>query len=271
MTFPKKIVLCADDFGLSEGVSQGILKLVQSGRLSAVSCMTNAPYFSDQSKYLSGLHEQASFGLHFNLTEGQFLSAPEQACFTLKELLLKSHMRRLNVKLISKELNSQFESYVDHVGQLPRFIDGHQHVHQFPQIREILLQFYKDKLEGKGIFIRSTYPAIQLTKYAFKTRVLTVTGGKQLHLKLNKASIPYNSSFAGIYDFSEQADYRFLFRQWLSLAEDNTLIMCHPGNESSERVEHAATRNKEWAYFASDNFLRDCEEFQIQLTTSPKF
>jgi predicted glycoside hydrolase/deacetylase ChbG (UPF0249 family) len=38
----KRIVLCADDFGQSAAISQGILQLVQAGRLSAVSCMTEA-------------------------------------------------------------------------------------------------------------------------------------------------------------------------------------------------------------------------------------
>lgn len=41
----KTIVLCADDFGLDPGVSEGILKLAHMGRLSAVSCMVNMPGF----------------------------------------------------------------------------------------------------------------------------------------------------------------------------------------------------------------------------------
>ncbi|MDR3497477.1 MAG: ChbG/HpnK family deacetylase, partial [Ancalomicrobiaceae bacterium] len=35
--------LCADDFGLSEGIDRGILALIADGRLSATSCMVAGP------------------------------------------------------------------------------------------------------------------------------------------------------------------------------------------------------------------------------------
>jgi predicted glycoside hydrolase/deacetylase ChbG (UPF0249 family) len=270
MAFPKNILLCADDFGLSEEISQGIIQLVQSQRISAASCMANSPCFAEQSKYLSNLHEHATFGLHFNLTEGAFLSSSTLPCYSLQSLLFKAHARMLDAQIIAKELRAQFECYVDLVGKLPSFIDGHQHVHQFPQIREVLLQFYLEKLKGSGVYIRSTFPAVNLANYSLKTKVLAFTGGKHLQSKLKKAFIPHNQCFAGIYDFSEQANYRSLFRQWLAAAPDDTLIMCHPAQDSSGVVDHAATRRNEFAYFTSDDFLKDCEEFQVQLSASPK-
>ncbi|KTD74706.1 ChbG/HpnK family deacetylase [Legionella waltersii] len=270
MTYPKNILLCADDFGLSEGVSQGIIQLVQLQRISVASCMANSPYFAEQSKYLSNLHDHAKFGLHFNLTEGAFLSASTSIGYSLQTLLFKAHARMLDVQFIAKELRAQFECYVDLVGKFPSFIDGHQHVHQFPQIREVLLQFYEEKLKGSGVYIRSTYPAVNLAKYSLKTKVLAFTGGKILQSKLKKGFIPHNQCFAGIYDFSEQANYRNLFRQWLAAAPDDTLIMCHPAQDSSGVVEHATTRKHEFDYFTSDDFLNDCAEFQIQLSTRPK-
>ena len=45
MERPRKIVLCADDYGLSLGVSRGIRELLEMGRLSATSCMVVFPEF----------------------------------------------------------------------------------------------------------------------------------------------------------------------------------------------------------------------------------
>ena len=39
----RNVILCADDFGLADGVSQGIVELAQMGRLSATGAMTNMP------------------------------------------------------------------------------------------------------------------------------------------------------------------------------------------------------------------------------------
>jgi len=36
------VILCADDFGLADGVSRGIVELAWKGRLSATGAMTNA-------------------------------------------------------------------------------------------------------------------------------------------------------------------------------------------------------------------------------------
>ena len=39
----RSVILCADDFGLADGVSRGIVELAWKGRLSATGAMTNMP------------------------------------------------------------------------------------------------------------------------------------------------------------------------------------------------------------------------------------
>ena len=43
MSFFRNVILCADDFGLADGVSRGIVELAEMGRLSATGAMTNMP------------------------------------------------------------------------------------------------------------------------------------------------------------------------------------------------------------------------------------
>lgn len=261
----KTIVLCADDFGLNQGISQGILKLVEAGRLSAVSCMVNMPDFIISSQKLLALEKQVQVGLHFNLTEGYLLSLPETSCFSLNELLIKTHLALIPLSLIAEEFKQQLAKFVQVLGRLPDFIDGHQHVHQFPRIRQVILDLYEQQLKPHGIFIRSTWPAISSPQYQLKARILALTGGKSLQAALIKASIPHNRYFSGIYDFSSDTDYRFLFRNWLSKISDYTLIMCHPGEASSDPDIIAPTRTIELSYFLSDEFMDDCNEYGVSL------
>ena len=264
----KTIVLCADDFGLNSGVTQGILKLVHMKRLSAVSCMVNMPAFIPHAKELLALKNPVKIGLHFNLTEGNLLSIPNKPCFSLNELLIKTHLSSIKLSFIAKEFNQQLEQFVQVMGYFPDFIDGHQHVHQFPRIRQVILDVYEQQLREHGTFIRSTWPAISTDAYQFKAKILAVTGGKALHTQLVERVIPHNAYFSGIYDFAPTTNYRALFRSWLSMLSNNTLIMCHPGEASTEPDSISPARQIEWSYFSSNAFIDDCKEYGV--TLSPK-
>jgi len=266
----KNIVLCADDFGFNPGICKGILHLVRMRRLSAVSCMVNRHAFTLYAEELLALKNQVQIGLHFNLTEGNFVSISSKKCFNLNELLIKTHLRLIKPALIAKELHAQLDQFIQIMGCLPDFIDGHQHVHQFPSVRQVILDLYEQRLRPHGTYIRSTYPAISLPQYQIKSKILALTGGNTLHVQLNKSGIPHNSYFSGVYDFAPGANYRGLFRQWLALAPSDTLIMCHPGEGADSEDAIGSTRSVELDYFLSDGFLQDCREYQVDLTTSPK-
>ena len=71
----KRLILCADDFGQSAAISNGILQLVAAGRLQAVSCLTESPVWPAMARELKALGTSHQTGLHFNLTHG--FAAPE--------------------------------------------------------------------------------------------------------------------------------------------------------------------------------------------------
>lgn len=261
----KTVVLCADDFGLNSGVSEGILKLVRKKRLSAVSCMTNMPDFVSYGQQLLSLKDQVKIGLHFNLTEGDLIVHPQKKCFSLSELLIKSHMHSVKLSFIAQEFLAQLEQFTGIMQRLPDFIDGHQHIHQFPVIRKVILDLYEQRLKDNGTSIRSVWPSINLPQYRLKAKVLHLTGGKALAQQLIKLNIPHNRYFSGIYDFAAHANYRDLFRKWLCFTKENTLIMCHPGDGINTTDTIAPARFKELNYFLSDEFLSDCDEYHVRL------
>lgn len=262
MTEAKQIILCADDYGLNKAVAQGIRQLIAMKRLSATSCMVNMPNFKQEAEALLALNSKVQMGLHFNLTEGQFLSVPGNKLFSLTELLVKTHLRLITADLIRQEFNAQLDAFLEAFGRLPDFIDGHQHVHQFPVIRKVLLDVYQQRLAKHQVYIRSTYPAFSVSKYWLKALVLALTGGIALKHSLVKLKIPHNAYFAGIYDFAKNSNYPRLFKQILQQVKPNTLIMCHPGlAESDDAIAEA--RKKELAYFLSDEFVATCERLEV--------
>lgn len=260
----KKIILCADDFGLSSQVSKGILKLVGMGRLSAVSCMVNTLNFPLFAKELVSVADKTLVGLHFNLTEGLFLANKNKAGFGLAELLIRTHLGLVSSSLIKAELSAQLAQFTQVFGRRPDFIDGHQHVHQFPVIREQLLRLHRSSFNPSEVFVRSTYPNIS-PPYPVKNAILSCTGGRSLKKKLIQANIAHNTCFAGVYDFSADVDYSSLFRGWLKKVEEGTLIMCHPAIGVQQDDPIAKARVMEMSYFASEQFLEDCVRFKVHI------
>src|SRR5690349_20043553 len=64
----RRAVLCADDFAKTQETVEGILSLVDSDRLSAVSCMVESPLWADAGVRLRSRAQNFDIGLHFNLT-----------------------------------------------------------------------------------------------------------------------------------------------------------------------------------------------------------
>ena len=56
---------------------------------------------------------------------------------------------------MTREVRAQFEAFADAFGRPPDFVDGHQHVHLFPQVREAVLETRElDRAERLGAPVR---------------------------------------------------------------------------------------------------------------------
>ena len=261
----KRIVLCADDYGQAPEISQAIIHLLQANRLSAVSCMVNTPYWFQHAQWLNEYCSSANIGLHFNLTHGNPLSqtyrdVQGEMFLSLPHLMRSAFFRRLSLTAIAAECHAQIDSFQQAMGFLPHFIDGHQHVHQFPVIREAVVQVYQQRL--KNAYIRLVNHSLNMNAILnLKKMIIYATGTRALKRLLASHHIPHNSSFAGIYSFSKAHSYRRIFQQFLKDICSRGLIMCHPGLAAATTTEDviADARFHEYQYLISDQFLRDCE------------
>src|SRR5690606_28678950 len=64
-----KLVVCADDYALTPGVSRAIRELIAARRISATSVMTVCPYWTEEGPALAAVADEADVGLHLTLTD----------------------------------------------------------------------------------------------------------------------------------------------------------------------------------------------------------
>ncbi len=269
----KSIILCADDYGQNAAISQAIITLLKKKKLSATSCMATMPHWLAQAGWLAPLKDQADIGVHFNLTQGNPLSSEWKAAHgttfpSLSVLLRQCYWRQLNKAAILAELHAQLDQFIVGVGRMPDFIDGHQHVHQFPVIRDLFLTLYHERLRPNACYVRCVYDPmtwLRVTEEAYiKRSVIQLCGASTFKRQLMRRNIPHNSSFSGIYHFAHAANYAKLFLRFLQHSVEGGLIMCHPGLASTQESDEIAdSRPQEYQYFESEQFLMDCHQNQV--------
>lgn len=277
----KSITLCADDYGQNTAISQAIIALLQEKKLSATSCMTTAPQWLVQAIWLTPVKGQVDIGVHFNLTQGQplsslFIAAQGSSFPSLLTLLRRSYLRQLDKTAILAELHAQLDQFIAGVGRMPDFIDGHQHVHQFPVIRDLFLKLYEERLRQHGCYVRCVNDPLawlRINEEAYiKRSVIQLCGARVFKQQLVQAKIPHNCSFSGIYDFAHATDYPKLFPRFLQQSLDGGLIMCHPGLTDSlhEEDEIRESRAKEYYYFQSEEFIAACQQNKVVIARFSK-
>src|SRR4029077_4589487 len=146
----RRIWLCADDYGLSDGGQRRIRGLIGGGPVAAPPGMAGGPAIGRGAVVVVGppmgrdavaaLQEVAAksprcaIGLHATLTApfrpltmhfrptdgGMFLPFPK--------MLRAGLLRRLDPEIIHAELMVQLTAFKDLFGRDPDFVDGHQHV-----------------------------------------------------------------------------------------------------------------------------------------------
>lgn len=247
------ILLCADDFGMAPGINAGILDLAQEGRLSAVSCMSLGRHCSRDALDLAGMPITA--GLHLNMTErleGYEFYQP------LSRLLLNCYSRRIDPRIITHEIERQLDAYEATFGKAPDYVDGHQHVHQFPLIRDCLVEVLVRRYSGHLPWLRSTLPG-ELTgiplPYRMLARFIGYLGGNSLSNLASRFGFGMNARLIGVYGFTGgEKHYRELLETWLAGALVNDLLICHPAKTADPSVSLGRQRIAEYSVLSDKDF-----------------
>jgi predicted glycoside hydrolase/deacetylase ChbG (UPF0249 family) len=269
----KELILCADDYSQNLAISEGILLLGEQKRINALSCLVTSPLWQEMHQELPRVASTAYIGLHCNLTHGKALSDLWQRRYghyfsDLSTLVKRCYFGQLDRQVVAAEIDAQIDAFTYARGVYPDFIDGHQHIHQFPIIRDVLLT--RHARHQANVFFRNTsngWSDLMAVVGFPKRQLITLLGGMTFKKQLIERGIPTNSSFAGIYPFRNVRQYRNYFRQFLAKSKHNGLIMCHPGLVTKDETDPLnPSRWQELHYFMSDMFLSDLTEKSCQLS-----
>jgi|SRR5579862_5189307 len=140
-----RIIVNADDLGMSESVNEAIFHGMQRGTITSATLLSNGAAVQVAARKLR-LFPNCSFGVHLNLTEysplcpgsltdlAMILDANQ--CFngnSIREIGISLSM----LQAIFREWCCQIETLIG-LGVEPSHLDGHHHVHTIPQLLPVL-------------------------------------------------------------------------------------------------------------------------------------
>jgi predicted glycoside hydrolase/deacetylase ChbG (UPF0249 family) len=243
----KRLVVTADDFGLSSGVVEGIAEAHAIGLVTSTSLMVNAPAAEaafEEARRLPTL----AIGLHFVLTFGRPLGPPEPLSRLLDEdgafrgRESGAH-ERARPDEVREELRAQLRKFEKGVGRPPTHIDGHHHVHLHPGILRVAIE----EAGRLGIPLRSTSPEVR----------------ERLRLERIRTCDRFLDGFYG-----DDVGEARLISILESLAEGTSELMCHPARPDAEleRLSSYGTpRHLELATLESSCVLEAVDRLRIDL------
>ncbi len=265
MTAPAPVILCADDFAMTRGISDGILALAEAGRLSATSAMVNMPMWPDVAAAAVALRHRFALGLHLNFTFGAPLGpmpklAPGGTLPPPDRVVSRAVSRAIDREEVAGEIDRQLDRFEAVAGAPPDFIDGHHHVHALPGIRAALVTVLQRRFPAGGPLVRD--PADRIAAILGRR----VVAGKALSAAMlalgfrqtvEAAGFATNRGFSGYSTFGA-LPYAREFDAFLIQPGPRPMIMCHPGladDALGAADEIAQRRPEEHAYLAGRDDL----------------
>lgn len=262
------MILCADDYAMSAGVSGGILELARARRISATSAIVTLDRWAQDGPALRSVRDRIAIGLHLNLTVGRPLGAmlrlaPDGVLPSIGGVVKASVSGRLDREEIEAEILRQIDSFVSATGCLPDHIDGHQHVQVLPGVRSALVAAIGRRFGATPPLVRTPADDLRRT-LGRKSEVVKALGVAALSLGfsslLRGRGIPTNRGFSGFSAFDERSDYAEELRRAATTLGPLHILMCHPGHpdaELSERDPVVARRAQELATLLGEAGLPD--------------
>ncbi len=131
----RQIIINADDFGCTPGVSQGILEAHLNGIVTSTSVMVNMPTAEQWVKTALEEALDLGLGLHLNLTTGRPVSRlkdveglvdADGVFYPKRELL--DRLPTIDPAYVERELLAQVARFEQITGRLPDHLDSHHHI-----------------------------------------------------------------------------------------------------------------------------------------------
>ncbi len=266
----KRLIVNADDFGLTAGVNEAIINGHHLGLISSTSLMATGAAFESAVKFL----RQApclGVGVHLNLTEGKpvapALGIPSlvnrEGSFARKPASLWRAMvlKRASLAEIEKELSAQIEKVLAE-GIAVTHLDSHKHVHALPAVGRIALRLARRygiraircvaERSSPVRFLLRRFPHAKATLLRQRLNGIALAAvSSGWRGRLRQAGVAHADHFHGLTPtgFLDEETLKEILRR---LPEGTSELMCHPGfvDEALRRTPTRLLEQREVEYRA---------------------
>ncbi len=258
----KFFIVNADDFGLSEEISKGIISASEKGIVTSTSVVANGKYFKKGITLLND--KQLDIGVHLSFVGGgRPLTGTIDGLVDDSGLFLKGFKdviprivtNRYNRKALRDELFEQAGLLKDS-GVNISHIDSHQHLHILPGIGEIIVELAR---HFNIRWVRLPRPGY-LSFFGLSMNVLS----KILSLKLKSNRLRFTDHFEG-FELSGSMNENALSGIINNLKEGVTELIVHPGYDSSEDYDWGYGWEVELNALCSENIKSRIKDKEIIL------
>ena len=245
MTGIRKVIINADDFGLTPEVNKGVIKAFKEGIVTSASVLSVGRAFVEAVQRAIQ-HEGLGVGIHLCLTEEipvlDRVKVPtlvqENGCFlgNWKELLFRLGSGRISLSEVEAELDAQIRKVIDS-GIVPTHIDSHQYIHLFPFISDIVIHL-ADKYKIRRIRCPNERLRFQCLSFSgLWKRMFFSLALSRVKSKLKRNGFPNADHFWGAYS-SGKLDLGVLTGYFENLSNGVSEIVCHPGDDMRDFYRH---------------------------------
>jgi predicted glycoside hydrolase/deacetylase ChbG (UPF0249 family) len=139
----RRLILNADDFGLTRGINRAIAELFDAGTITSTTLMATGPAFDDAVS-IARARPSLGVGCHVLLVDGAPVSPPANIPTllatdgrnfrrSLTHFLRDLYLGRISLSEIELESIAQIQK-LQRVGIHPTHVDTHKHAHIFPRV-----------------------------------------------------------------------------------------------------------------------------------------
>lgn len=236
------IILCADDYALTEGVSRAVGELAAARRISATSALVTTPRWPAMAPRLVVHRGRIALGVHLNLTLGGPLGAmpglAPNGTFPKREALVaRALLGLVNPAEIAAQIERQLDAFEERVGFPPDHIDGHEHVHVLSGVRQPLFEVVARRYPGVKPLIRD--PSDRRSAIAARgppraKAMLVAALALRFGAGARRRGLPTNEGFSGFSSFDVNEPYAEELERVLAEPGPRHILMCHPGHADAE-------------------------------------
>jgi len=259
LTQMKFLILNADDFGMTRGVNEGIIRAHREGILTSTTLMANGPAF-DEAVQLSAASPKLGVGCHLVLVGGKCIARREDVASladadgNLPESLPKFVARLSSGMIPAKEIEQELRAQIEKIraaGITPTHLDTHKHTHAHPRVMESLARIAKEfgiKRVRKPVEnLHDSWQTMKADEKGISMQIVAAGAvravGPRFDAIARKYGLRFPDHFLGL-AVTGQVSAAALRRMVDNLDDGSTEIMLHPGVCDAELVQ-SGTRLRE--------------------------